>query len=87
MRAMNKRLQRVEAALRPVRRPGTDPETAMQRLAMTRLSTDDLLVLCAMADQGRQDSDWTEQESNAVLALTETWTQLEPGRNEMPASM
>lgn len=69
MTSLGRRLQRLEATLRPALTPGPDPNSAMQRLALRRLLTKDLLVLCDIADHGKQESDWTESESSAVKAF------------------
>jgi hypothetical protein len=69
MTSLGRRLQRIEAIIRPVTKPGSDPNSAMQRLALARLSTEDLRVLCDIADHGKEEGDWTEIESNAVKAL------------------
>jgi hypothetical protein len=69
MTSLGRRLQRIEAIIRSVTKPGSDPNRAMQRLALARLSTEDLLVLRDIVDQGKQEREWMEIESNAVKAL------------------
>lgn len=75
MTSLGRRLQRIEAILRPVSKPASDPNSAMQRLALARLPTEDLRVLCDIADHGKQEGDWTEIESNAVKALVAAFEQ------------
>jgi hypothetical protein len=69
MTSLSRRLQRIEAVMRPVSKPGSDPNRAMQNRALERLSTEDLFVLIDIVTQGRPESEWTERESNAVKAL------------------
>jgi hypothetical protein len=51
-----------------MRRP--DPYNAIQRPALQRLSTENLMVLVDAIEQGRRECQWTERESTAVKALT-----------------
>jgi hypothetical protein len=75
MKALGIRLRRLEATLRPVSKPVSDPNRAMQRLALGRLLTKDMVVLCDIADRGKRESDWTEIESNAVKAFVGAFEQ------------
>src|ERR1039457_3903154 len=69
MTSLGRRLQRLEANPPACIDAGSDPNSAMQRVALRRLLTKDLRVLCDIADHGKQEGDRTEIELNAVNAL------------------
>jgi hypothetical protein len=68
MANVRKRIEWLERSLAP--KPGSDPYSAMRRLALQSLSTEDLTVLADVIEQGRRECQWTERESTAVRALT-----------------
>jgi hypothetical protein len=46
------------------------PDEAVQSLALRSLSTEDLIVLIDVVEQGKRECQWTEREWTAVKALT-----------------
>lgn len=75
MTSLARRLKRIEAVLRPVSRPRSDPNREMTRLALGCLSDEDLAAFQDILDQEKQPSQWTERESSAVAAYTRVFEQ------------
>jgi hypothetical protein len=68
MANVRRRIERLEKSMVLTR--GTDPDDAIQRLALQSLSTEDLTVRIDVIEQGKRECQWTERESAAVKALT-----------------
>ena len=73
MAVLRKRVERLEKSLRPAL--CSSPREDMNRLALERVSTDDLMVLMAIGEQGKPQGEWTEPESAAVKALAGAFDQ------------
>ena len=75
MTSLHRRLRQIEAVFRPAPKPGSDPNSVMQRQALACLSIEDLIVLSGMSEQGKEQSGWTDRESHATKALTSAFKQ------------
>ena len=75
MTSLHRRLQRIEAVLRPIPKPGSDPSSVMQGLALALLSTEDLRVLCDMTIQGKMESTWNKLELRTAKAFASAFEQ------------
>jgi hypothetical protein len=73
MAKVRKRIERLEKSLAP--EGNSDPHEDMNRLALARVSTEDLLALIAIGEQGKPPGEWTEPESAAVHALASAFDQ------------
>jgi hypothetical protein len=75
MTSLGRRLQRIEAALRPVLALGSERNSAMQELALQHLSGEELGALRDIVEQRKQPGQYTERESEAVKAITRAFEQ------------
>jgi hypothetical protein len=73
MANVRRRIEGLERSMALMRAP--DPYEAVQRLALQSLSTEDLLVLADVIEQGKGECQWTERESAAAKAFTSAFEQ------------
>ena len=71
MTALRRRLQRIEAALRP----NSDANSEMTQAALGCLSDEDLDAFHDIVDKGTPANHWTEREASAVTAYTRAFEQ------------
>jgi hypothetical protein len=71
MTALRRRLQRIEAALRP----GCDGNGEMTQAALGCRSDEDLDVFHGIVEKGTAADQWTEREASAVIAYTRAFEQ------------
>jgi hypothetical protein len=70
---VRRRIEGLERSMARMR--GPDPYDAIRCLALRSLSTEDLMVLRDVIEQGKRECQWTERESTAVKALSRAFEQ------------